>query len=269
MMRPGHINLLLGNWIYWKNLLPRSHACSYTQLSARCSSDPKVVHSKAVKWIGWYLVGIRDKGIMTPDPSLSVEVHTPTPTFVVCTIPRWQYLTPSQQNLAVDTLSLTWDVWSFGKARCKWKQLFPPLRPSAMPAPKPFAMPSPSLIFSRREQLLALRSDPQRLRSIVKFSATTQQLVSSWSICPRCIPGPNTSTPTPSFQGARGSGNHHCSTSVHGGSIGGYCHKTSSFSTLSQVLPSHSRMVTWQTSDKGVWKFHISHSLSFIGESAE
>jgi histone deacetylase 1/2 len=43
---------------------------------ARFSSAPKVAHSKAVKRIGRYLAGTRNKGIiMTPDPTRSVEVH--------------------------------------------------------------------------------------------------------------------------------------------------------------------------------------------------
>jgi histone deacetylase 1/2 len=44
--------------------------------AARFSSDPKVSHSKAMKRIGRYLLGSRDKGIvMRPDPSRSVEVY--------------------------------------------------------------------------------------------------------------------------------------------------------------------------------------------------
>jgi histone deacetylase 1/2 len=43
---------------------------------ARFSSDPKTTHSKAVKRIGRYLLGTRDKGIvMKPDPTRSLEVH--------------------------------------------------------------------------------------------------------------------------------------------------------------------------------------------------
>jgi histone deacetylase 1/2 len=43
---------------------------------ARFSSDPKVPHSKAVKRIGRYLLGTRDKGIiMQPDLTRSIEVH--------------------------------------------------------------------------------------------------------------------------------------------------------------------------------------------------
>jgi hypothetical protein len=43
---------------------------------ARFSSDPKVIHGRAVKRIGRYLLGTRDKGIiMRPDPTRSVEVH--------------------------------------------------------------------------------------------------------------------------------------------------------------------------------------------------
>jgi histone deacetylase 1/2 len=43
---------------------------------ARFASDPKGPHSKAVKRIGRYLLGTRDKGIiMRPDLSRSIEVH--------------------------------------------------------------------------------------------------------------------------------------------------------------------------------------------------
>jgi histone deacetylase 1/2 len=43
---------------------------------ARFSSDPKVIHSRAVKRIGRYLLGTHNKGIIIrPDPSRSVEVH--------------------------------------------------------------------------------------------------------------------------------------------------------------------------------------------------
>jgi histone deacetylase 1/2 len=43
--------------------------------AARFSSDPKTSHSQAVKRIGRYLLGTKDKGIiMTPDPSRSIEV---------------------------------------------------------------------------------------------------------------------------------------------------------------------------------------------------
>jgi hypothetical protein len=44
--------------------------------AARFSSDPKASHSKAVKRIGRYLLGTRDKGIiMRPDMSRSIEVY--------------------------------------------------------------------------------------------------------------------------------------------------------------------------------------------------
>jgi hypothetical protein len=44
--------------------------------AARFSSDPKTSHSKAIKRIGRYLLGSRDKGIiMRPDPSRSIEVY--------------------------------------------------------------------------------------------------------------------------------------------------------------------------------------------------
>jgi hypothetical protein len=44
--------------------------------AARFSADPKTNHSTAVKRIGRYLLGTRDKGIiMTPDPQRSLEVY--------------------------------------------------------------------------------------------------------------------------------------------------------------------------------------------------
>jgi len=43
---------------------------------ARFSQDPKVEHGNAVKWIGRYLAGTRDKGlILKPDPSKGLEVY--------------------------------------------------------------------------------------------------------------------------------------------------------------------------------------------------
>ena len=43
---------------------------------ARYSSDPRVEHAQAVKWIGRYLHGTADKGmIVTPDRSKGLEVH--------------------------------------------------------------------------------------------------------------------------------------------------------------------------------------------------
>ena len=43
--------------------------------AARFSADPKDIHSKAVKKIGFYLLGTKDKGlIMKPDPSKSIKV---------------------------------------------------------------------------------------------------------------------------------------------------------------------------------------------------
>lgn len=43
---------------------------------ARFSIDPKVEHGKAVKWIGRYLLGTKDKGIiMSVDPSKGLEVY--------------------------------------------------------------------------------------------------------------------------------------------------------------------------------------------------
>jgi hypothetical protein len=42
---------------------------------ARFSTDPKVEHGKAVRWLGRYLKGTRDKGlILKPNPSKSLEV---------------------------------------------------------------------------------------------------------------------------------------------------------------------------------------------------
>jgi hypothetical protein len=42
--------------------------------AARFSSDPKAVHSKAVKHIGQYLLGTKDKGmILKPDPTRSLK----------------------------------------------------------------------------------------------------------------------------------------------------------------------------------------------------
>jgi len=56
-------------------------ACSRPELAysvhqcARCLSDPKVEHGKAVLWIGKYLLATRDKGIiMTPNDSESFKV---------------------------------------------------------------------------------------------------------------------------------------------------------------------------------------------------
>jgi hypothetical protein len=44
--------------------------------AARFSADPKTSHSLAVKRIGRYLLGTKDKGIiMTPDPNRSIEVY--------------------------------------------------------------------------------------------------------------------------------------------------------------------------------------------------
>ena len=43
---------------------------------ARFSEQPKVPHAKAVKWIGRYLLGTRDKGfIMSPDRTKGMEIH--------------------------------------------------------------------------------------------------------------------------------------------------------------------------------------------------
>jgi hypothetical protein len=43
---------------------------------ARFSSDPKVEHGKAIKWLGRYLLATKDKGlIMRPDPSKGLEVY--------------------------------------------------------------------------------------------------------------------------------------------------------------------------------------------------
>ena len=43
---------------------------------ARFSSDPRVEHGTAIKWIGRYLTATANKGtIMTPDPSKGLEVH--------------------------------------------------------------------------------------------------------------------------------------------------------------------------------------------------
>ena len=47
---------------------------------ARFVSKPKDVHGKAVKWIGRYLAGTKDKGIvMKPDTSKGFEVGVSTP----------------------------------------------------------------------------------------------------------------------------------------------------------------------------------------------
>jgi len=43
---------------------------------ARFSQDPKVEHGNAVKWIGRYLAGTKDKGfIMKPDPTKGLELY--------------------------------------------------------------------------------------------------------------------------------------------------------------------------------------------------
>ena len=47
-----------------------------THQCARFSIDPRVEHGLAVKWIGRYLLGTRDKGyIIKPDPSRGLEVY--------------------------------------------------------------------------------------------------------------------------------------------------------------------------------------------------
>ena len=43
---------------------------------ARFSTCPKVQHGAAVKWLGWYLLGTRDKGIiLTQDPTKGLELY--------------------------------------------------------------------------------------------------------------------------------------------------------------------------------------------------
>jgi hypothetical protein len=43
---------------------------------ARFVSDPKVEHGEAVRWLGRYLKGTRDKGtILKPIPGIDLEVH--------------------------------------------------------------------------------------------------------------------------------------------------------------------------------------------------
>jgi hypothetical protein len=54
----------------------RSDISYATHQCARFSSDPKSEHEKAVRWIGRYLKGTRDKGMtFTPDESKGLEVH--------------------------------------------------------------------------------------------------------------------------------------------------------------------------------------------------
>ena len=47
-----------------------------THQCARFAADPKMQHGKAVRWIGRYLIGTRDKGmIFMPDSSQGLEVY--------------------------------------------------------------------------------------------------------------------------------------------------------------------------------------------------
>ena len=47
-----------------------------THMLARFSTCPKVQHGAAVKWLGRYLLGTRDKGIiLTPDPTKGLELY--------------------------------------------------------------------------------------------------------------------------------------------------------------------------------------------------
>ena len=47
-----------------------------THMLARFSTSPKVEHGKATKWLGRYLLGTKDKGIiLTPDPSKGMEIY--------------------------------------------------------------------------------------------------------------------------------------------------------------------------------------------------
>ena len=47
-----------------------------THMLARFSASPKVEHGKATKWLGRYLLGTKDKGIiLTPDPSKGMEIY--------------------------------------------------------------------------------------------------------------------------------------------------------------------------------------------------
>ena len=50
---------------------------AYTTHKCACfTADPKVEHRKAVRWIGWYLNGTKDKGMLfMPDSSLGLKVY--------------------------------------------------------------------------------------------------------------------------------------------------------------------------------------------------
>ena len=44
---------------------------------ARFVANPKIEHDEAVRWLGWYLKGTRDKGtIMRPMPDKELEVRS-------------------------------------------------------------------------------------------------------------------------------------------------------------------------------------------------
>jgi len=54
----------------------RSDISYITHQCARFTSDPKMKHAKAIRWIARYLSGTKDKGfIMTPNTSKSIEVY--------------------------------------------------------------------------------------------------------------------------------------------------------------------------------------------------
>ena len=60
------------------NLNAGSHSdIGYATHPCACfAANPKMEHGKAVQWIGWYLNGTKDQGmIFTPDFSLGLEVY--------------------------------------------------------------------------------------------------------------------------------------------------------------------------------------------------
>lgn len=61
------------------NYLERATRCDISYIVHQCarfSADPKVEHAKAVRWLGRYLLGTRDKGIiLKPDDEKDLEVH--------------------------------------------------------------------------------------------------------------------------------------------------------------------------------------------------